>query len=413
GMNFKLIPSSSNLIIAGTLAYSKYDITLKEADDAPRRNTIGGFNALLDFTYFGKNNTLNDGFDLNGFATKFAFRNFVGITLNQDENTTELGGYVTLRHKAGAVIIEPGLRAQFYASLGDFSIEPRLAIKANFSDHFRVKFAAGKYSQNLISTVNEKDIVNLFVGFLSGPEERIYKPGTKIQTPDKLQKAWHALGGFEFDLTNGWEINLEGYYKKFSQLIGISRNKLKIEDPNFETETGNAYGMDISFSRQTKKMYLWATYSLGYVNRDDGEQVYPTHFERRHNVNLLGTINIGRTWEFSVRWNYGAGFPFTLTQGFYGQYSLLGGIDANVLTGNPDLGIIYSEKRNSGHLPDYHRLDMSLKKEFEINKNLKFEVLASVTNVYNRGNIFYFDRVRYTRVDQLPILPSLTLKVDF
>ncbi|MFZ1677740.1 MAG: TonB-dependent receptor [Saprospiraceae bacterium] len=413
GMNFKLIPSSSNLIIAGTLAYSKYDITLKEADDAPRRNTIGGFNALLDFTYFGKNNTINYGFDLNGFSTKFAFRNFVGITLNQDENTTELGGYVTLRHKAGAVIIEPGLRAQFYASLGDFSIEPRLAIKANFSDHFRVKFAAGKYSQNLISTVNEKDIVNLFVGFLSGPEERIFKPGTKVQTPDKLQKAWHALGGFEFDLTDGWEVNIEGYYKKFSQLIGISRNKLKIEDPNFETETGNAYGLDISFSRQTKKMYLWATYSLGYVNRDDGEQVYPTHFERRHNVNLLGTLNIGRTWEFSVRWNYGAGFPFTLTQGFYGQYSLLGGIDADVLTGNPDLGIIYSDKRNSGHLPDYHRLDMSLKKEFEINKNLKFEVLASVTNVYNRGNIFYFDRVRYTRVDQLPILPSLTLKVDF
>ncbi len=413
GLNFKLIPGSSNLIIAGTLAYSKYDITLREADEAPRRNMISGFNALLDFTYFGKNNTINYGFDLNGFNTDFTFRNFVGITLEQSENTTELGGYFTYRHKAGAVIIEPGLRAQFYASLGDFSIEPRLAIKSNFSDHFRVKFAAGKYSQNLISTVNERDVVNLFVGFLSGPEERIYKPGTKSLTKDKLQKAWHALGGFEFDLNAGWEINLEGYYKKFSQLIGISRNKLTAEDPDFETETGNAYGLDISFSRQTKKTYLWATYSLGYVNRDDGEQVYPTHFERRHNVNLLGNVTLGRSWEFSVRWNYGAGFPFTLTQGFYGQYNLLGGIDSDVLTGNPDLGIIYSDKRNSGHLPDYHRLDISLKKEFEIKKHLKVEVLASVTNVYNRGNIFYFDRVRYTRVDQLPILPSLTLKVDF
>ena len=114
-----------------------------------------------------------------------------------------------------------------------------------------------------------------------------------------------------------------------------------------------------------------------------------------------------------MRWNYGAGFPFTLTQGFYGQYDLLGGIDSDVLTGNPDLGIIYSEDRNSGHLPDYHRLDMSLKKTFEISKNVDFELMASVTNVYNRGNIFYFDRVRYTRVDQLPILPSLTAKLDF
>lgn len=413
GVNFKLIPGGSNLIIAGTIAYSKYNIALKEADEAPRMNSIGGFNALLDFTYYGRNNQINYGFDLNGFTTDFTFRNFIGITLDQNENTTEIGGYVTLRHKAGSVIIEPGLRAQFYASLGDFSLEPRFAVKANFSENFRIKFAAGKYSQNLISTVNERDVVNLFVGFLSGPEERIYKPGTKVETNDKLQKAWHALGGFEFDLDQGWEFNVEGYYKKFSQLIGISRNKLSVEDPDFSTETGNAYGVDFSISRQTTKTYLWATYSLGYVNRDDGEQVYPTHFERRHNVNLLGSLAIGRSWELSVRWNYGAGFPFTLTQGFYGQYNLLDGIDTDVLTGNPGLGIVYSDKRNSGQLPDYHRLDMSLKKEFEIRKNLLIEIMASVTNVYNRGNIFYFDRIRYTRVDQLPILPSLTLKVDF
>jgi hypothetical protein len=158
---------------------------------------------------------------------------------------------------------------------------------------------------------------------------------------------------------------------------------------------------------------LWATYSLGYVKRDDGEQIYPTHFDRRHNVNLLASLNLGRSWEASVRWNYGSGFPFTLSQGFYGNFNLNDGIDSDVLTGNPDLGIIYSDTRNSGKLPDYHRLDFSIKKTIEINRNLLFEILASVTNAYNRENIFYFDRVRYTRVDQLPILPSLTLKVDF
>ena len=413
GMSFKLIPSTSNLIISGTIAYSKYDIALQEADEAPRTNSIGGFNALLDFTYYGKKSQVNYGFDLNGFSTDFTFENFVGITFDQEENTTELGGYLTWRQKAGAVIIEPGIRAQFYASLGNFALEPRLALKSNFSDRFRIKFAFGKYSQNLISTVNERDVVNLFVGFLSGPEERIYKPGTESPTNDKLQKSLHMLGGFEVDLNSGWEINLEGYFKRFTQLISISRNKLNADDPDFSTETGNAYGVDLSLSKQTAGAYLWGTYSLGFVNRDDGFQKYPAHFERRHNVNLLANISIGRTMEFSVRWNYGAGFPFTLTQGFYGSYDLLGGIDSDVLTGNPDLGIIYSAERNSGHLPDYHRLDMSFKKTFEISRNVTFELLASVTNVYNRGNIFYFDRIRYTRVDQLPILPSLTAKLDF
>ncbi len=413
GMNFKLIPSTANLIISGTLAYSKYDIELIEADMAPRKNSIGGFNALFDFQSFGKNSTLNYGFELNGIATSLEFRNFVGITFEQSENTTELAGYVSWRQKAGALIIEPGLRAQFYASLGDFSLEPRLAIKSNFSDKFRIKFAAGKYSQNLISTVNESDIVNLFVGFLTGPEERIYEPGTQVETKDKLQKAWHMLGGFEFEFAKGWEANVEGYYKGFSQLIGVNRNKLSEQDPDFSTETGNAYGIDFSFSRQTQKVLMWATYSLGYVNRDDGEQKYPTHFERRHNVNLLVNYSLGRTWELGVRWNYGAGFPFTLTQGFYGQQDLLGGIDSDVLTENPDLGIIYSDQRNSGQLPDYHRLDMSLKKTIEFNKDLRLEILASVTNAYNRDNIFYFNRVTYSRVDQLPILPSLTVTIDF
>ncbi len=413
GMNFKLIPNSSNMIISGTLAYSKYDIELNAADDAPRKNSIGGFNALFDFQSFGRNSTFNYGFELNGISTTLEFQNPFNVTLEQNENTTELGGYATWRMKTGALIIEPGIRAQFYASLGDFSFEPRLALKSNFSDHVRIKFAAGRYSQNLISTVNENDVVNYFVGFLTGPEETLYEPGTKTPTKDKLQKSWHFLGGLEFELGNGWEVNTEAYFKDFTQLISVNRNKLSEADPDYATETGEAYGVDFTLSRQTQKMLVWATYSLGYVNRDDGEQVYPTHFERRHNINLMLNYTIGRTWELGARWNYGSGFPFTLTQGFYGQQDIFDGIDSDVLTQNPDLGIIYSSKRNSGRLPDYHRLDLSLKKFFEFTKHLKLELTASVTNAYNRANIFYFDRVTYTRVDQLPILPALTATLKF
>lgn len=413
GLNFKLIPNSSNLIISGTLAYSSYDISLVEQDNAPRKNSINGFNALFDFQSFGRNSTFNYGFELNGIATSLEFRNFVGVTLDQSQNSTELGGYASWRQKTDVLIIEPGIRAQFYASLGDFSIEPRIALKSNFSDHVRIKFAAGRYSQNLISTVNENDVVNLFVGFLTGPEERLFEPGTQNETRDKLQKAWHMLAGVEFELGKGWEVNTEGYYKGFTQLISVNRNKLSQQDPDFATETGNAYGVDFTLSRQTQKIFMWATYSLGFVNRDDGEQKYPTHFERRHNVNFLINYSLGDTWELGFRWNYGAGFPFTLTQGFYGQQDILGGIDSDVLTENPDLGIIYSDQRNSGQLPDFHRLDMSLKKTFEFTRHFKLELMASVTNVYNRDNIFYFDRVSYSRVDQLPILPALTATVHF
>ena len=38
---------------------------------------------------------------------------------------------------------------------------------------------------------------------------------------------------------------------------------------------------------------------------------------------------------------------------------------------------------------------------------------AGVTNLYNRNNLFYFDRMTLQRVDQLPILATLGVKFIF
>jgi len=56
---------------------------------------------------------------------------------------------------------------------------------------------------------------------------------------------------------------------------------------------------------------------------------------------------------------------------------------------------------------------MSLKKTIKFSKYAMLEATASITNVYNRNNIFFFDRVSFERVDQLPILPSVGLIFSF
>lgn len=89
-------------------------------------------------------------------------------------------------------------------------------------------------------------------------------------------------------------------------------------------------------------------------------------------------------------------------------------MDTDVVTANPDdVGIIYSEERNGGRLPFYHRLDLSVKKKLEISNLFGLEITAAVTNAYNRDNIFFFDRVEYERQDQLPIIPSISVKGIF
>jgi hypothetical protein len=163
-------------------------------------------------------------------------------------------------------------------------------------------------------------------------------------------------------------------------------------------------------------LYVWATYSHGYVNRNDGEQEYPTVFDRRHNVNMLITYDLDKkgSWQVSGRWNMGSGFPFTKTKGFYNYLDYLGGVGTSYQTENPDnIGILYSDERNGGRLPYYHRFDLSVLKKISFSKHSGLEVNFSVTNAYDRPNIFYFDRLNYERVNQLPILPSASAKLYF
>jgi len=415
GFNFKLIPSNSRLLVGGTIAYSGYDIEMTEGDDEPRTSSINGFNAAMNFKYFGQNSELNYGFEINGYRTELAFRNFVGVTIEQISNTTEIGGYVSYRYITDRIIIEPGLRLQFYASLGQFSFEPRFAFKFKMGENVRFKMSGGVYSQNLISTVNDKDIVNLFVGFLSDPEGKLYEPGTTTETSHKLQKAVHGIAGLEIDLSDRFQVNIEPYIKSFTQLISLNRNKLSAQDPNYQTENGKAVGLDLSVRYENARTFIWATYSLGKVTRFDGDQTYSTLFDRRHNINFLASLKLGRTmlWEAGARWNYGTGFPFTQTQGFYGQQTFSEGLDTDVLTNNPDLGVIYTEERNGGRLPVYNRVDISLKRRFILGQHMDLVITASVTHVFDRKNIFYFDRVEFERVDQLPILPSLGVTLTF
>jgi hypothetical protein len=416
GFDFTLVPTNSNTIVGGTLTYSGYKSRIEEADRKPRTSGINGFYGGLNFTNFDRNNELKYGLELTGFKTDFAFENFRGLTIEQIENTTEISVYMRWKRKIGALVIEPGFRLQYYQSLNDVSPEPRIGLKYNITDKFRFKAAGGLYSQNLLSTVNERDIVNLFVGFLSGPEETVYKAGSTTERVDhRLQKSMHGVAGFEVDITNNFEVNIEGYYKDFTQLLTLNRNKLLAQDPNYVVETGEAYGIDFSMKWEAKRFYVWGAYSLGVVNRFDGFQEYPPVFDRRHNLNLVTTYQAGKKkeWEFGARWNLGSGFPFTQTQGFYTNFNFNNGIGTDVLGGNGDLGILYSDVRNGGRLPYYHRLDLSAKRMIEFSKFVKMEITASVTNAYDRANIFYFDRVRFDRVNQLPILPSLSMTMQF
>ena len=105
--------------------------------------------------------------------------------------------------------------------------------------------------------------------------------------------------------------------------------------------------------------------------------------------------------------------PFTQTQGYFHSIDYSQGLNTDITTINSnDLEIIYADL-NQGRLSSYHRLDIAIKKHVEINKTTTLDFTASVTNLYNRQNIFYVDRVTTDKVYQLPLLPSLGISCKF
>ncbi len=410
GCNFVLIPGQSKTVIKGFMAYSNYNTVFAERGKKDKTSSIGGFNTGLNFSYYFPKAQLDYGFSINGFRTTFDFFNSLGLQIDQNQNTTEIGSYVSYRYSGKKFVIEPSIRFDYYSSLSQLSPEPRLRVKYNISKNIRFKFGSGIYAQNFISTRSDKDIVNLFNGFLSAPEEDLIKlDGSTSRS--KLQHSYHLISGVELDITKYIEVNIEPYYKNFSQLIDLNRNKQLKSDPDYMIEQGDSYGIDFSMKFEKKNYYLWVVYSLGYNTRNNSTQQYYTHYDRRHNVNIVATYDFGKhkSWEASARWNFGSGFPFTKTQGFYQYQDFANGIDADYLTNNGQLGLIYDTDLNTGRLPYYHRMDLSLTRHFSFGEFQKLDASFSLTNAYNRKNIFYFDRILYERVNQLPIIPALSL----
>jgi hypothetical protein len=432
GTKFLLIPDGSKTILDGSVTFSNYLIQQIELDTRPRKSGINGYNVNLNFSRFvNESDKLKYGLEMNGFRTDFEFYNTLNRKISQNENTSEINAYFNyLKNFNKRVLLETGMRMQRYASLQETTLEPRLRLKYNISKRLRFKASTGIYSQNLMSAVSDRDVVNLFYGFLSGPTDL---PETFMgeEVTSKLQKSRHAVAGFEFDINSISEVNLEGYIKDFTQITNINRDKIfdntrenQATRPyylyeNYIVENGEAYGFDVTYKLENKRWYLWNVYSFNIVNRNDGRRTYQPHFDRRHNINIVGSYDFGKdlVWNANVRWNFGSGFPFTLTQGFYEQLNFNGGASTDYTTTNGDLGILYDDL-NRGRLPYYHRLDASIKRKINFKREdkdtkRKAEIIASVTNVYNRQNIFYFDRINYKRENQLPLLPSLSLSYSF
>jgi len=433
--SFMVIPPQLRTNINGVFAYSNYTIDMSEEGSPPRSNSFSNFEGKLLFTYYFKDDHLKYGADVYFYNTQLDFITPLAARISMSDYSGSMGIFAKYRKVLPirkklmkSLTLEPGFRLQYYTAIDAVSPEPRLQVKWVLSDKFRIKGAAGRYTQNVFSATTDRDVVSIFPAIMSGdvnvPDTITIPPSTKKAIKYPLQIANHYIGGFEFDPVERLSIELEGYWKDYSQIIEINRNKQfddtpeNINEPDilkkdFWIETGHSYGIDILAKWKTLRFEGTISYSLGYNTRyKEGEKYYPV-YDRRHSFNVLLSYTAGKNmeWEFNLRWAFGTGFPFTPTLGFYPLLILTYPSD-DYITQNEYLGTMY-DKTLSKRLPSYHRLDISISRIIPIAADINLKAILSIVNIYNRKNIFYYDRITNSVVYQLPILINAGLSLQY
>ncbi len=397
-------------LIETTFSFSNFLGELRPRENkeiTPRTSEISDtyFNASV--TYFQESgDQYGAGFMFRFPSYQYSFVNAANFARNVIEKNSETGIWFKYKLKQlRPFAFELGLRSDLFAILSSNSsdaFEPRASMSWDWSAHFSVKLSYARIHQRMMTITNEDDVVSLFEMWIPVPEGM------------PSLRADHYVIGVDGDIPSipGMNFNLQGYYKDMNTLVDFNRDKVDARDPDFTIGSGRSYGLEFFLEERHPVYYGWLSYTLSLTERTIGSLTYPPRYDRRHNLNIIAGIKPGDGWDFSVRWELGSGLPFSQIMGFYDRLTFGGIFEGEGYATEPGQPYTLLGQKNRGRLPSYHRLDVSASKSFDLDP-VKLIIEASVINVYDRRNMFYYNRTTGQRIDMLPILPTVNLKAEF
>lgn len=322
--------------------------------------------------------------------------------------TTHIGAEVDW---GDAFTFNPSLGAQFPISYAPPSVEPRLRFSYRPGGSTRTTFTAagGLYHQFVAGLTDERDAGSLF---------QVLEPTPFEDTPSR---AIHAVVGWDQKLGAPLRLSVEGWYKDLEDLPVPRWTPIVRFNTNLARADGTAFGVDLSLQYRQGPVRLGATYGYGEVTYraakdrlgawgDRSLVEYSPPYDLRHKLGL--TASADTDWgSASVRWQYSSGLPFTSVYGFDTFLEVRGRRDRPFRSiGTPRT--LFQEAYDS-RLPPYHRLDVSLEREFSLGASSSVLVEGGAINAYDRANVFYVDIFTLDQVGQLSLIPYLAFEVSF
>ncbi len=231
----------------------------------------------------------------------------------------------------------------------------------------------------------------------------------------------YAIGFYQMLFKNNIEASVELYYKQIQNMLDFKGGTNLVMAENIEKDLvnvkGKAYGLELSVRKDEGRVrwslgYTYARTFLKSIGRFSDEIInqgewFPANFDKPND--LVATFNFlfSRRFSFSANYTYSTGRPITYPVATYYMGDIL---------------LVHYSDRNKYRIPDYMRLDLSLK----LSGNLRSHKIAnphwifSIYNLLGRQNVYsiYFkNENRMVNGYKLSVfgqaIPSLSFNFDF
>jgi hypothetical protein len=434
---------NDRLFLNATAVYNDYKFAFSAGQndfEIKLSSGVRDYNAKVDLDYYTSfNHQIKAGL-------AYTYHKFVPNQVSGRVDQTELNpdnALLKWAHEGGAYVLddfEPlewlrinlGVRYSWFGQVGPyteykFDANGKKSDSTNFADGELVKNYGGPeprlnlrfnlgYASSIKASVSKAyQYIHLVTNNGSTLPTDLWVPSTLVVQP---QQSWqYSLGYFHNLLNNSLETSVEVYYKNMLNQVeyreGYIPNTFRDPELDFVFGKGEAYGAEFFINKTKGKFTGWIGYTLAWTYRTfkdlNGGETYPSKYDRRHDISVVGSYEFSRRVTASAVFVYGSGNAITLPT----NYALVSG------TVVP----LYS-KLNAYRLFPYHRLDLSLvlkpKKQRKYERSWAF----SIYNVYSRQNPYFLyvdtkgdlDKGIQAKVKQVyifPILPSITYNFKF
>lgn len=204
-------------------------------------------------------------------------------------STVQLGAYISSIHKFGEKFsLLPGVRYEINGFNNQSTVAPRVQAKYHLNPKIAFNAAAGFYYQN-----------PLYSDITTSPENRALIN----------EQAFQAIIGVSRQIGDDFKVTIEGYYKKFDDLV-VRLNNASATLKN--QGKGWSSGLDFMLQKRfTSNYFAQMTYSWSVSKRNDNDGLgeYNAPYSQPHIFNLLGGYEINKKFFISAKLHCATGRP--------------------------------------------------------------------------------------------------------